>query len=111
MSWITRYRYSIAAAGRVSQPIVTRRPSCISIMSRFVAQRLLSRPFEPLQKPGAFGITTIWNADTQTEEIRALTRTTATEMLQMDSSGCRSSGSVSAVLRFRRGKSQSIQNS
>lgn len=35
-------------------------------------------------KPGAFGITTIWNADTQTEEIRALTRATATEMLHME---------------------------
>lgn len=35
-------------------------------------------------KPGAFGITTIWNADAQTEDIRALTRTTATEMLQME---------------------------
>jgi hypothetical protein len=35
-------------------------------------------------KPGAFGITTIWNADEQTEEIRALTRTTATEMLRME---------------------------
>jgi steroid delta-isomerase-like uncharacterized protein len=34
-------------------------------------------------KPGAFGITTIWNADAQTEDIRALTRATATEMLQM----------------------------
>ena len=35
-------------------------------------------------KPGAFGITTIWNPDEQTEEIRALTRATATEMLSMD---------------------------
>ncbi len=35
-------------------------------------------------KPGAFGITTIWNADAQTEEIRALTRETATEMLRME---------------------------
>jgi steroid delta-isomerase-like uncharacterized protein len=35
-------------------------------------------------KPGAFGITTIWNSDAQTEEIRALTRTTATEMLSME---------------------------
>jgi steroid delta-isomerase-like uncharacterized protein len=35
-------------------------------------------------KPGAFAITTIWNADAQTEEIRALTRATATEMLQME---------------------------
>lgn len=35
-------------------------------------------------KPGAFGITTIWNPDAQTEEIRALTRATATEMLGMD---------------------------
>jgi steroid delta-isomerase-like uncharacterized protein len=35
-------------------------------------------------KPGAFAITTIWNADSQTEEIRAMTRATATEMLQME---------------------------
>lgn len=35
-------------------------------------------------KPGAFGITTIWNADAQTEEVRAMTRATAIEMLQMD---------------------------
>ena len=35
-------------------------------------------------KPGAFGITTIWNSDAQTEDIRALTRATAAEMLQMD---------------------------
>ena len=35
-------------------------------------------------KPGAFAITTIWNSDVQTEEIRALTRATATEMLNMD---------------------------
>jgi len=35
-------------------------------------------------KPGAFAITTIWNTDAQTEEIRALTRATATEMLRMD---------------------------
>lgn len=35
-------------------------------------------------KPGAFGITTIWNADAETEEIRALTRETATEMLRME---------------------------
>jgi steroid delta-isomerase-like uncharacterized protein len=35
-------------------------------------------------KPGAFGITTIWNTDAQTEEIRAITRTTATEMLHME---------------------------
>jgi len=35
-------------------------------------------------KPGAFGITTIWNPDAQTEEIRALTRATATEMLRME---------------------------
>jgi steroid delta-isomerase-like uncharacterized protein len=34
--------------------------------------------------PGAFGITTIWNADGQTEDIRALTRATATEMLRME---------------------------
>jgi steroid delta-isomerase-like uncharacterized protein len=35
-------------------------------------------------KPGAFGITTIWNFDSQTEEIRSLTRATATEMLSME---------------------------
>jgi len=35
-------------------------------------------------KPGAFGIKTIWNPDSQTEEIRAMTRTTATEMLRME---------------------------
>lgn len=35
-------------------------------------------------KPGAFGITTIWNADSQTEEIRAFTRETAKEMLNME---------------------------
>lgn len=35
-------------------------------------------------KPGAFGITTIWNADAHTEEIRALTRDIATEMLRME---------------------------
>jgi steroid delta-isomerase-like uncharacterized protein len=35
-------------------------------------------------KPGAFGITTIWNSDLQTEEIRTLTRATATEMLSME---------------------------
>lgn len=35
-------------------------------------------------KPGAFGITTIWNPDEQTEDIRALTRATATEMLGME---------------------------
>jgi steroid delta-isomerase-like uncharacterized protein len=35
-------------------------------------------------KPGAFGITTIWNSDAQTEEVRALTRATATEMLRME---------------------------
>ena len=35
-------------------------------------------------KPGAFGITTIWNTDEETEEIRSLTRATATEMLRMD---------------------------
>ena len=35
-------------------------------------------------KPGAFGITTIWNSDAQTEEIRAMTRATATEMLRME---------------------------
>jgi len=35
-------------------------------------------------KPGAFGITTIWNSDAQTEAIRALTRATATEMLRME---------------------------
>jgi steroid delta-isomerase-like uncharacterized protein len=35
-------------------------------------------------KPGAFGITAIWNADAQTEEIRTLTRATASEMLHME---------------------------
>jgi len=35
-------------------------------------------------KPGAFAITTIWNADAQSENIRALTRSTATEMLRME---------------------------
>lgn len=35
-------------------------------------------------KPGAFGITTIWNSDTQTEDIRALSRSTATEMSRME---------------------------
>ena len=35
-------------------------------------------------KPGAFGITTIWNVDAETEEIRALSRAAATEMLRMD---------------------------
>lgn len=35
-------------------------------------------------KPGAFAITTIWNADAQTEEVRALTRATAIEMLPME---------------------------
>ena len=35
-------------------------------------------------KPGAFGITTIWNVDAQTEEIRAMTRATAIEMMQME---------------------------
>ncbi len=35
-------------------------------------------------KPGAFAITTIWNRDVQTEDVRALTRSTATEMLKMD---------------------------
>jgi steroid delta-isomerase-like uncharacterized protein len=35
-------------------------------------------------KPGAFGITTIWNPDAQTEDIRTLTRSTAIEMLKMD---------------------------
>ena len=37
-------------------------------------------------KPGAFSITTIWNQPEQTDEIRALSRETAREMLQMD--GC-----------------------
>ena len=36
------------------------------------------------QKPGAFAITTIWNSDAQTEDVRALTRATATEMLRME---------------------------
>lgn len=35
-------------------------------------------------KPGAFAITTIWNPDSQAEEIRALSRATATEMLGME---------------------------
>jgi steroid delta-isomerase-like uncharacterized protein len=35
-------------------------------------------------KPGAFGSPTIWNPDAQTEEIRALTRATASEMLSME---------------------------
>ncbi|HET6348816.1 MAG TPA: ester cyclase [Candidatus Krumholzibacteria bacterium] len=35
-------------------------------------------------KPGAFGITTIWNSDAQTEEIRATTKAIATEMLGME---------------------------
>jgi steroid delta-isomerase-like uncharacterized protein len=35
-------------------------------------------------KPGAFGITTIWNSDAQTDEIRDMTRATATEMLRME---------------------------
>jgi len=35
-------------------------------------------------KPGAFGITTIWNADAQTGDIRAMTRDIATEMLRME---------------------------
>jgi steroid delta-isomerase-like uncharacterized protein len=35
-------------------------------------------------KPGAFGITTIWNPDEQTEAIRTLTRETAKEMLSME---------------------------
>ncbi|MFN8588667.1 MAG: ester cyclase [Candidatus Eisenbacteria bacterium] len=34
--------------------------------------------------PGAFAITTIWNADVQTEEVRAMTRATAIEMQHMD---------------------------
>jgi len=35
-------------------------------------------------KPGAFGITTIWNFNEQTEDVRAMTRATAIEMLRMD---------------------------
>jgi steroid delta-isomerase-like uncharacterized protein len=35
-------------------------------------------------KPGAFAITTIWNSDAQTEDIRAFTRSTALEMQKMD---------------------------
>lgn len=35
-------------------------------------------------KPGAFCITTIWNNDEDSEEIRALSRDTAKEMLSMD---------------------------
>lgn len=34
-------------------------------------------------RPGAFGITTIWNDDAQTEEIRNFTRATAMEMREM----------------------------
>ncbi len=35
-------------------------------------------------KPGAFGITTIWNADAETEEIRALSRAIAIDMTRME---------------------------
>lgn len=35
-------------------------------------------------KPGAFAITTIWSTDAHTEEIEALSRATATEMLRME---------------------------
>jgi steroid delta-isomerase-like uncharacterized protein len=35
-------------------------------------------------KPGAFCITSIWNADAATEEIRALSRDTAAEMVHME---------------------------
>jgi len=35
-------------------------------------------------KPGAFGITTIWNDDAQTEEISAMIRAVAMEMLRME---------------------------
>ncbi len=35
-------------------------------------------------KPGAFGITTIWIVDAQTEDVRAMTRATAQEMLGME---------------------------
>lgn len=35
-------------------------------------------------KPGAFAITTIWNPDAQTEQVRALTRGTAVEMQAME---------------------------
>jgi steroid delta-isomerase-like uncharacterized protein len=35
-------------------------------------------------KPGAFSITTIWNEAEQDEDVRALSRATATEMLGMD---------------------------
>jgi steroid delta-isomerase-like uncharacterized protein len=35
-------------------------------------------------KPGAFSITTIWNEDAQTDEIRSLSRETAAEMLHME---------------------------
>jgi steroid delta-isomerase-like uncharacterized protein len=35
-------------------------------------------------KPGAFGITTIWNDDSQTEGIRTITREIATEMMRME---------------------------
>lgn len=36
------------------------------------------------EKPGAFSITAIWNADEQTEEVRDLSRDTAEEMLGME---------------------------
>jgi steroid delta-isomerase-like uncharacterized protein len=35
-------------------------------------------------KPGAFAITTIWNDESQTEEIRVFTRETAKDMLKME---------------------------
>jgi hypothetical protein len=35
-------------------------------------------------KPGAFAITTIWNSDSQTDDIRAATRATALDMLHME---------------------------
>ena len=35
-------------------------------------------------KPGAFAVTAIWNADDQVDEIRALSRDTAIDMLKMD---------------------------
>lgn len=41
-------------------------------------------PSKSKTTPGAFAITTIWNADAQTEEVRALTRATALEMQGME---------------------------
>lgn len=41
-------------------------------------------PSQRKTTPGAFAITTIWNADAQTEEVRAMTRATALEMQGME---------------------------